>query len=393
MLTSNVKYQSFKIKKKKLKVKNIFKNIKNKFDKKSDLFLNSLLIDYKNSFNINDLKKYKRFNSYNIIGMGGSSLGAKAIYSFLKDRIKKKFNFIDNLNTQKPKYTKEKQLNIVISKSGNTLETIVNFNTQKNIKNTIFITEKKNNYLRNIANKMKKEIFEHRDFIGGRYSVLSETGMLPACLMGLEYKKFKQFNNLIKNKNFQNQLIKNVSAILDFHNKKKYNSIILNYDPNSQDLFYWYQQLVAESLGKKSKGILPIISTMPKDNHSLMQLYLDGNQNNFYTFFMVKNRYSNRIDKKNLINSHLYLSNKYTNDILNAQFEATQKVFKKKKIPFRSFVINNKNEKTLGELFCFFILETIMIGEALKINPFNQPEVELIKKETYKILKTNRLQK
>ena len=126
---------------------------------------------------------------------------------------------------------------------------------------------------------------------------------------------------------------------------------------------------------------------MPKDNHSLIQLYLDGNRNNFFTFFRVENRSSKKLNKKYLTNSHDYLSNKNTNDILKAQFEATQNVFRAKKIPFRSFVIKNRDEKTLGELFCFFILETIMIGKALKINPFNQPEVELIKKETYKILK------
>jgi len=260
-------------------------------------------------------------------------------------------------------------------------------NTKKDIKNSIFLTESNNNYLRKIAKEINKEIFEHRNYIGGRYSVLSETGMLPACLMGLDPKKFKRIDYLIKDKNFQNQLVNNVSSIVDFHKKKKTNSVILNYDPNSHDLFSWYQQLVAESLGKKSKGILPIISTMPKDNHSLMQLYLDGNRNNFFTFFRVENRYSKKLNKKYLTNSHVYLSNKNTNDILKAQFEATQNVFRAKKIPFRSFVVKNRDEKTLGELFCFFILETIMIGKALKINPFNQPEVELIKKETYKILK------
>ena len=91
--------------------------------------------------------------------------------------------------------------------------------------------------------------------------------------------------------------------------------------------------------------------------------------------------------KKYLGNSYSYLSNKNSNNVLRAQFEATQNVFIKRKIPFRSFVIKKRDEKSLGELFCFFILETIMLGKALKINPFNQPEVELIKKETYKILK------
>ena len=387
MLTTNVKFKNFEKSKEKKELINIFKDIKNKINKKSDLFLNSLTKDYKYSFNSKNLKKYKKFSVFTLVGMGGSSLGAKAIYSFLKLKIKKKFEFLDNIEVHKRKKEKIKKLNIVISKSGNTLETISNFNTLGNIKNSIFISENKKNYLKMVANELKKEIFEHRNYIGGRYSVLSETGMLPACLMGLDYRKFKSLDSLINNKNFQNQMILNVGSILDFHNKKKTNSIILNYDRDSQDLFYWYQQLVAESLGKKSKGILPIISMMPKDNHSLMQLYLDGTQNNFFTFFRVENKNSNKINKKYLMNSHSYLSNKFSNDILKAQFEATQNVFKKKGIPFRTFIIKKKDEKTLGELFSFFILETIMLGKALKINPFNQPEVELIKKETFKILK------
>ena len=109
--------------------------------------------------------------------------------------------------------------------------------------------------------------------------------MLPAELMGLKSNKFRQFNSLIKNKIFVNSLISNVDATLNLIQKKKFNSVIINYDQKSENLFKWYQQLISESLGKKKKGILPIVSTMPKDNHSVMQLYLDGFQSNFYTFF------------------------------------------------------------------------------------------------------------
>jgi glucose-6-phosphate isomerase len=251
------------------------------------------------------------------------------------------------------------------------------------------LTENKENYLREIASEMKKEIFEHQDYISGRYSVLSETGMLPACLMGLDIKKFKRLDYLINDKNFVNQLILNVNGILNLYNNKKTNSIILNYDENSNDLFLWYQQLVAESLGKKSKGILPVISSMPKDNHSLMQLYLDGKKNNFFTFFMVDEKSSIKIRNKFLTKKYSFLYNKRSFKILKAQFQATQNIFKKKKIPFRTFIIKERSEKVLGDLFCFFILETIMLGKALNLNPFDQPEVELIKKETYKILNFN----
>ena len=159
----------------------------------------------------------------------------------------------------------------------------------------------------------------------------------------------------------------------------------MNYDQNAKWLFEWYQQLVAESLGKKGKGILPIISNMPKDNHSVMQLYLDGFKNNFFTFFYSKEKKSIKLDKNKLLKSHNYLKNKDINEILFKQKLATENVFRRKKIPFRSFEINVRNEKTLGELFCYFILETILIGKALSLNPFNQPAVELIKKETKRL--------
>ena len=210
--------------------------------------------------------------------------------------------------------------------------------------------------------------------------------MLPAELMGLNPKKFKQLNFLIKKKSFFNSLISSVSATLYFIQKKKYNSIIINYDEKSENLFKWYQQLVAESLGKKNLGILPIVSTMPRDNHSVMQLYLDGFKNNFFTFFHVNGNKSDKIKNSNILFQQNYLKNKNSNSILYAQKKATENVFMKKNIPFRSFEVKKRDEKTLGELFCFFVLETILIGKALNINPYDQPAVELIKKETKKLL-------
>jgi glucose-6-phosphate isomerase len=233
---------------------------------------------------------------------------------------------------------------------------------------------------------LKAEIIHHNNYIGGRYSVLSEVGMLPAELMGLNPNKFKQLNSIIKNKKFLNSLTSSVASSLYFIKQNKFNSIIINYDENSENLFKWYQQLVAESLGKAGKGILPIVSTMPRDNHSVMQLYLDGFNNNFYTFFYVSGDKSSSIKNSDILSSKNYLKNKNLNNVIFSQKEATENVFRKKNIPFRSFEIKKRDEKTLGELFCFFILETILIGKALNINPFDQPAVELIKKETKKLL-------
>ena len=383
MLTSGIKFLNFKEKKNSLVVK---KKLKLLLQNKDAVIL-SLSKNYNNSYDKKDIKKYKKSSNFRIIGMGGSTLGSQAIYDFLNHKIKKNFTFIDNLDANKKKQKEKKYTNIIVSKSGNTVETIANSNIliKKKEKN-IFITENKNSYLFQLANKLKAEIIHHNNFIGGRYSVLSEVGMLPAELMGLNSNNFKQLNNIIKNKKFLNSLISNVSTTLYYINKKKFNSIIINYDAKSKNLFSWYQQLIAESLGKKSKGLLPIISSMPKDNHSVMQLYLDGFKNNFFTFFYVKEKNSLKIDNKKILPAQKFLKNKDIDKIIFAQKKATENVFKHKNIPFRSFEIDNRDEKTLGELFCFFILETILIGKILKLNPYDQPAVELIKKETKKIL-------
>jgi len=350
--------------------------------------LNSLKSSYRYSYSKKFVNRYKKkFSILRIIGMGGSILGTKAIFSFLEKKIKKKIIFFDNLLPKLKLNNEKKILNLVVSKSGNTLETISNVNNliKKNQK-SIFITENNTSYLRMLANQMKAEVVDHNNYIGGRYSVLSEVGMLPASLVGLDEKKFKQFNHLIKKKSFINSLVQNVNSILFFVKKKKYNSVIINYDENAEDLFKWYQQLVGESLGKKQKGIFPLISTMPKDNHSLMQLYLDGPKQNFFTFFSVKEKDSNKIMNSSILSSHKYIKNKKFAEILNAQKKATEQVFSKNKIPFRSFEILNRNEEVLGELFTFFILETILLGKFLNLNPYDQPAVEMIKKNTKKIL-------
>ena len=356
--------------------------------KDQPLLFETLKPTYKYSYSKKKISRYKKFSNIRIIGMGGSILGTEAIFNFLKKKIKKKITFVNNLDSN-AEYFKDKNinLNLIISKSGNTLETIANANTLiKNKESNIVITEDKNSYLTNLAKKLKAEIFEHKNYIGGRYSVLSEVGMLPAELMGLNEAKFKQFNNLIKNKAFINNLINNVAATLNLIKGGKYTSIILNYDDRSENLFKWYQQLIAESLGKKSKGLLPIVSSMPKDNHSLMQLYLDGPKKSFYTFFNVSDNGVKKINNKGILASHKYLRNQSIEKIKQSQMLATEKVFTLKKIPYRSFRVLKRDEESLGKLFCFFILETILLGRALNVNPFDQPSVELIKKETKKIL-------
>ena len=379
MLSKTIFFKNFKKSKTSKKIKISLKNI---LSKKSEL-INSLSNQYKDSYNI---KKIKKNFDVRIIGMGGSILGAKAIYHLLQKKISKKFYFLDNLQNKFEFDYKKRYLNLIISKSGNTLETISNANIfiKKKDKN-IFITENKNSYILSLAKKLKSEIIHHNNYIGGRYAVLSEVGMLPAELMGLNPAKFRQLNNLVKNKRFMNLLVANVNSIISMLKKGKSNSIILNYDPKLKNFLEWYKQLVGESLGKNGKGLLPVISEMPKDNHSVMQLYLDGVKNSFYTFFSIKDNSSLKINT--ILNSDKFLKDRTVSEIKLFQKKATENVFERKKIPFRSFEIIKLDEKTIGELFIFFILETILLGSVLKVNPYDQPAVESIKKETKKFLK------
>ena len=401
MLGKNIFFNNFFFKSKRF----------NKNLKKTHKIFNSFLLDLKNfkipllecyekdytfDFLPTTVNKFSKFKNIVIIGMGGSILGTKSIYSFLKKKVKKEVFFFDNLDENlHSQFNKVKILKnscfIIVSKSGNTLETIANLSTffsRTLLKDKlIFITEMKDNVLNDLASKFNAEIIEHKDFISGRYSVLSEVGMFPAALMGLNINKFKNLKKLIKSKNFVSSLIQNVAYIYTLNTIGKKNSVILNYDSDLNDLGHWYQQLVAESLGKKGKGITPSISTTPKDHHSVLQLYLDGPKDKFFTFFSSPHEVKkHKVSGKIIPNSMKFLKNKKLGYIINAQCKATKNIFKLKNIPFRHFMFNKSNEEELGVIFTFFVLETILLARLMNINPFDQPAVEQVKIETNKIL-------
>ena len=192
----------------------------------------------------------------------------------------------------------------------------------------------------------------------------------------------KKILNFINKK--KSQLIKNLINLSKIYNSKKINSLILlNYCEGLEYFLLWCQQLIAESLGKKKKGILPIVSIGPRDHHSLLQLYLDGPKDNFFYIFSFK-------EIKNIKKTKGFftevLNNANMNKVLENQKKAMISLLKIKKIPFLSIEIKKRNEETLGELFSYFILETILISENLKVNPFNQPAVEQLKVLTKKNL-------
>ena len=355
--------------------------------------LSVLSKDYKFNLKLKDLKKFYKFKVIVLIGMGGSILGTEAIYNFLKKNIKKKIYFFDNLDNDKITSLRKKEnlrevLFFVISKSGNTVETIANTLILKVIKqdanNLIIISEKKNNFLFNLAKKYNLFHIEHKNFIGGRYSVLSEVGMVPAYLMGLNISKFRsRIMDFFKgeNKKFLKDSAIQLSNLLE--TTKIQNLIFINYSPKLEKFLFWCQQLIAESLGKNGKGFLPMVSNAPKDHHSLLQLYIDGPKDKIFHIFSLNEKSKEKINTKKIKN---FLRKKTLNQIKMSQKNALIKTLKKNKISFREFEVKKVNEDVLGKMFSYFILETIIIGKLIKVNPFNQPAVEQVKIYTKKFL-------
>ena len=364
--------------------------------KNSNKTLHVLNSKFKFNFKINEIKKFRKFKTIAIIGMGGSILGAEAIYNFLNKKIKKRVYFFNDLNEKKIKNFKKKEnlskvLFLIISKSGNTVETLSNtfsFNIiKKNAKNIIVISEKKNNFLFNLSKKFNLFFVEHKHYIGGRYSVLSEVGIIPAYLMGVNILKLRTgIIKFLKSKKmtFLKDSTTKLACLL---NSKKINNLIfLCYSPEIEKFLFWCQQLIAESLGKKNKGFLPVISSVPKDHHSLLQLYLDGPKDKLFYIFSDEKKPKNKINISKSLKINNFLNKKNLSTVKNAQKKSLIDVFKQKKIPFREFKINKINEEVLGELFSYFILETVITAKLASVNPYNQPAVEQVKAKTKKLL-------
>ena len=363
-------------------------------------------------FNEQELKKNQKIvknfeiNKKKIIlfGTGGSNLGARALYNIVN---KKKINieFYDNIDPT----TFENSFNnidfeatgfLIISKSGNTPETLAQFSAlyqialEKNklnqfLSNILIITETKNSALYSIAKENKCLILEHNKEIGGRYSIFSNVGIVPAILCGININDLYLGAKEVIN-NFDKFLPLSLSKYLCMQQKKIFSSnVLMTYSDN---LFYfgkWYLQLWAESIGKNNKGITAIHSIGTTDQHSQLQLYLNGPKDKFFTF--VTTNHSNRglkINNDIFNNTEInYFKNKRIGDLMEAEQRATIETFKLNNFSFREIFIPKIDEKNLGKLLTLSIIETIASCVYFDVNPFDQPAVEQGKILTKKYLK------
>ena len=348
-------------------------------------------------------KKFKKIDSFLLIGTGGSSLGAKAITSLYD---KKKINFIENLDpTTLKNFFKNNKKNslglLIISKSGETLEVLCLFdilmNSYKNnfdlINNTLIISDKKNSTLRNIANKYNIDILDHDQTIGGRFSCFSLTGLLPMYLAGINSIKLKalvdkSFKKILLSKNNVNSIF--ITALSQIIKKKEVTGhIFLVYSDRLMDVGNWYKQLWNESLGKNDLGIHLICALGAVDQHSQLQMWLDGPKNLIFTIVIPKKRtYDFKIkNKKNILPA--YLNNKGMGDLLNIMAESTAAELRKAGAYVRIIYIEDDKEESVIKLMTSFMLEVSLIGKLIGINPFDQPAVEKVKIRIKKNLKKN----
>ncbi|CAO6128517.1 Pgi Glucose-6-phosphate isomerase [Candidatus Pelagibacterales bacterium] len=372
------------------KCSEMFKNLLNN---KENFFLNTLSEEYQKSLFLKRIfLKNKIHKNILIVGMGGSVLGTKMLSSFFG--LDKNYYFLDNLNNSTVNDFIKKDLSkfsiFIISKSGRTLETLANCNIilnnfkkiKKQISKNFIIISEKNSVLHNFARKNNILFFEHNVNLSGRYSVLSEVGLL---MFNLDYKKIIQGIKSVLKKDLRKNLINNAATLLTLMKKSKIDThVSLIYSHNLLNYGFWHQQLLAESIGKNGKDFTPIISECPKDHHSIMQLYLGGKRNKFFTFFKTIN---NKIDRPITDYFNQKFKKSSLDNIVDAQFNATINVFKKNLIPFRVILIDQKKPiQSFISLLVYSMLETAILCKALDLNPFNQPAVEAIKKETYSLL-------
>mgnify|MGYP003952493451 CR=1 FL=1 len=339
-----------------------------------------------------------------IFGTGGSNLGARALINILNNKLKKKIEFYDNID---PLFFEESFHNIdfnstgfvIISKSGSTPETISQFGSiiekaskenllSKLFSNCLIITEFKNSPLYNLAKDNKCLLLEHSNKIGGRYSVFSNVGMVPAIIANMNVNKIQKgasdfLNKIEANNHFL------IGQLFYFQKDQKISSnVLMTY---SDSLYYfgkWYLQLWAESIGKNNKGITAIHSVGTTDQHSQLQLYLDGPKDKFFTFLTTNHAKKGMLINKDILNSKEidYLVGKRMGDLMEAEQYATIDTFKSKDIRFRQIHLPKIDEETIGSIMAFSIVETIATCIYFKVDPFNQPAVEQGKILTKKYL-------
>jgi len=348
-----------------------------------------------------------------ILGTGGSSLGGQTLAQLTGFavpgvgvlRAPPQLHFIDNLDpdsfeTLLARLPHATTRFVAISKSGGTAETLMQTiaalsalreaGLQTRIPDIFLgISEPsrsgKVNGLRDLLGKFRVSMLDHDAGVGGRYSALTNVGLLPAAFLGLDIAAVREGAGIalapVLAKKPAMQVPSAVGAALSValsESKGKSISVLMAYCDRLQRFTHWYVQLWAESLGKNGKGTTPLAALGPVDQHSQLQLFIGGPRDKLFTVITVDGAGSGPSMDGDLakLAGEPGFAGKSIGDLVAAEGRATAETLAKNGCPVRTIHINRRDEEALGELMMHFMLETIIAAHLLGIDPFDQPAVE-----------------
>lgn len=351
-------------------------------------------------------ERYRAFDHVVILGTGGSSLGGHALYALIDEGFgpppgTPRLHFIDNVdpNTFDALFQRvdlERTGFIVISKSGGTAETVAQFivclaalvefvGEDKVADHALVITEPTDNPLRRLAETRKLPTLDHDPGVGGRFSVFSLVGILPAMIAGLDPVAIRGGARQVLDATLNatrpedSEPARGAAAIvglLEHHNLSI--TVVMPYVDRLANFGLWFMQLWAESLGKDGKGTTPIRAMGTRDQHSQLQLYLDGPRDKSFTLVTLDMEASGRPVCTGIACDHnlSYLEGRTMGDLLEAEQRATAETLARNGCPTRVFTLPSLDETRLGALMMHFMLETIIAADLMGVNAYDQPAVE-----------------
>jgi len=367
-------------------------------------------LPYQDTTQIKEFAKTVTQQHIVVIGIGGSSLGTYAIHNFLKHKENnKKLHFLEStdpldVNSRLFKIDLEDALFIVISKSGTTIETISIFKYIHSLikidsSNCICITEH-DSKLNEYAIKNEIKTFEIPKNVGGRFSVFSSVGLVPLAILGVDIDSLLKGCKEISEGFFQKQnekiyyeeIMQKARFLVE--NKNRFNiNVIFSYSSLLEGFNKWYVQLWGESLGKVNingtrQALTPIGLLGPVDQHSFLQLIMEGVRDKTVTFIKV-NDFENDISIPEISLDGLegldYLNGVQFKELINHQADATIEAIKElKDVPCDLITIDRVDEFNIAKLMFTFELLTSIVGSFVQINTYDQPGVELGKQKLVK---------
>lgn len=374
---------------------------------------------------ISEKKKFKP-ECLVVVGVGGSNLGTWAVqeavlgrlYNHMNPKIKVFYaDTVDSDNIKRilcaiePSLKKGRVVVNVVSKSGSTTETILNFQvilralkSHRNYKRCVVVTTDRDSKLWDLAEKEGFSLLEVPKKVGGRYSVLSPVGLFPLGILGVDIEELLEGAGKMTEKCLKKDVRRNYAALgaasIYFHNKAGLNiHNIFLFSKDFESLGKWYRQLLAESIGKEHdlfgreifNGITPMVSVGTIDLHSIAQLYLGGPFDKLTTFVQVEhNRNKVRIPKISGISGLTAGGGDDMEFVMNATLKGVKKAFIKGKRPFNEVTLPDKSAFSIGQFLQLKMIETFFLGRLFNVNPFDQPSVESYKEETRRILRGKR---